>query len=43
MLAPLKELQRKTGMAVPIIIHNLGVVADIADRVVREKGSLVES
>ncbi|WP_296038593.1 ABC transporter ATP-binding protein [uncultured Agrobacterium sp.] len=43
-LALLKELQRETGMAVLIITHDLGVVAEIADRVVvMEKGVLVES
>lgn len=40
----LKELQRETGMAVLIITHDLGVVAEIADRVVvMEKGVLVEA
>ncbi len=43
-LALLKELQRETGMAVLIITHDLGVVAEIAGRVVvMEKGVLVES
>ena len=43
-LALLKELQRETGMAVLIITHDLGVVAEIADRVVVvEKGVLVEA
>ncbi|SMF34719.1 peptide/nickel transport system ATP-binding protein [Xaviernesmea oryzae] len=43
-LALLKELQRETGMAVIIITHDLGVVTEIADRVVvMEKGALVES
>uniref|UniRef100_UPI003100F889 ABC transporter ATP-binding protein n=1 Tax=Neorhizobium sp. EC2-8 TaxID=3129230 RepID=UPI003100F889 len=38
-LALLKELQRETGMGVLIITHDLGVVAEIADRVVvMEKG-----
>jgi peptide/nickel transport system ATP-binding protein len=42
-LALLKELQRETEMAVLIITHDLGVVAEIADRVVvMEKGVLVE-
>ncbi|WP_086998781.1 ABC transporter ATP-binding protein [Rhizobium sullae] len=43
-LALLKELQEETGMAVLIITHDLGVVAEIADRVVvMEKGVLVET
>ena len=43
-LALLKELQQETGMAVMIITHDLGVVAEIADRVVvMEKGQLVET
>lgn len=43
-LALLKELQRETGMAVLIITHDLGVVAEIADRVVvMERGVLVEA
>jgi peptide/nickel transport system ATP-binding protein len=43
-LALLKELQREIGMAVLIITHDLGVVAEIADRVVvMEKGVLVEA
>jgi peptide/nickel transport system ATP-binding protein len=43
-LALLKELQRETGMAVLIITHDLGVVSEIADRVVvMEKGRLVEA
>ncbi len=43
-LALLKELQEETGMAVMIITHDLGVVAEIADRVVvMEKGELVET
>lgn len=43
-LALLKELQRETGMAVLIITHDLGVVAEIADRVVvMENGVLVEA
>jgi peptide/nickel transport system ATP-binding protein len=43
-LALLKELQRETGMAVLIITHDLGVVSEIADRVVvMEKGALVEA
>jgi peptide/nickel transport system ATP-binding protein len=43
-LALLEELQEETGMAVLIITHDLGVVAEIADRVVvMEKGVLVEA
>nr|CAD6616945.1 ABC transporter ATP-binding protein [Rhizobium sp. Khangiran2] len=43
-LSLLKELQRETGMAVLIITHDLGVVSEIADRVVvMEKGVLVEA
>lgn len=43
-LSLLKELQRETGMAVLIITHDLGVVVEIADRVVvMEKGVLVEA
>ncbi|MBB4953562.1 peptide/nickel transport system ATP-binding protein [Agrobacterium vitis] len=43
-LALLKELQQETGMGVLIITHDLGVVAEIADRVVvMEKGVLVET
>ncbi|MGH6762618.1 MAG: dipeptide ABC transporter ATP-binding protein [Phyllobacterium sp.] len=43
-LALLDELQRETGMAILIITHDLGVVAEVADRVVvMEKGELVEA
>jgi oligopeptide transport system ATP-binding protein len=39
----LKELQRATGMAVIFVTHNLGVVAEIADRVmVMYAGRIVE-
>jgi peptide/nickel transport system ATP-binding protein len=42
-LALLEELQRETGMAVLIITHDLGVVAEIADRVVvMQHGQVVE-
>ncbi|MHC1551160.1 ABC transporter ATP-binding protein [Phyllobacterium sp. K27] len=43
-LSLLKELQAETGMGVLIITHDLGVVAQIADRVVvMEKGVIVEA
>ena len=39
----LKELQRNTGMAILLITHDLGVVAEIADRVaVMYAGQIVE-
>ena len=39
----LQELQRRTGMAIVFITHNLGVVAEIADRVmVMYAGRIVE-
>ncbi|RYY62678.1 MAG: ABC transporter ATP-binding protein [Chitinophagaceae bacterium] len=39
----IRELQQETGMAVIFITHDLGVVAEIADRtVVMYKGSIVE-
>ncbi|KRA97602.1 ABC transporter ATP-binding protein [Devosia sp. Root685] len=42
-LALLKELQAETGMALVLITHDLGVVAEIADRVVvMNKGEIVE-
>ncbi|WP_146586035.1 ABC transporter ATP-binding protein [Puniceibacterium confluentis] len=42
-LALLEELQRETGMALLIITHDLGVVAEIADRVVvMNAGEIVE-
>ncbi|HQZ11739.1 MAG TPA: ABC transporter ATP-binding protein [Devosia sp.] len=43
-LALLKELQRETGMALVLITHDLGVVAEIADRVVvMNRGEIVET
>jgi oligopeptide transport system ATP-binding protein len=40
----MKELQRKTGSSIILITHDLGVVADIADRVVvMYAGQVVES
>ncbi|MCO5732519.1 ABC transporter ATP-binding protein [Rhizobium sp. SSA_523] len=43
-LSLLKELQQEIGMGILIITHDLGVVAELADRVVvMEKGVLVES
>ncbi|GGD24725.1 dipeptide/oligopeptide/nickel ABC transporter ATP-binding protein [Microbacterium faecale] len=39
----LRSLQKKTGMAIMFVTHDLGVVADIASRaVVMEKGHIVE-
>jgi peptide/nickel transport system ATP-binding protein len=43
-LSLLKELQAETGMALVLITHDLGVVAEIADRVVvMNKGEIVET
>jgi len=43
-LALLKELQAETGMGLVLITHDLGVVAEIADRVVvMSKGEIVEA
>ena len=40
----LRDLQRESGMAVLIVTHNFGVVADLADRVsVMRSGSIIES
>jgi len=40
----LKELQRRTGMAIIFITHNLGLVAEIADRaLVMYAGEIVEA
>jgi peptide/nickel transport system ATP-binding protein len=42
-LSLLKELQRETGMAILLITHDLGVVAEVADRVaVMYAGQIVE-
>ncbi|SDX11393.1 ABC transporter ATP-binding protein [Roseicitreum antarcticum] len=43
-LTLLEDLQAETGMGLVLITHDLGVVADVADRVVvMEKGKIVES
>ena len=43
-LALLKELQEETGMGLLLITHDLGVVAEVADRVVvMNSGQIVES
>jgi peptide/nickel transport system ATP-binding protein len=43
-LSLLKELQAETGMGLVLITHDLGVVADIADRVVvMNQGEIVEA
>lgn len=43
-LALLKELQAETGMSLVLITHDLGVVAEIADRVVvMSQGEIVEA
>ncbi|MBM3597698.1 MAG: ABC transporter ATP-binding protein [Alphaproteobacteria bacterium] len=43
-IAHLKRLQRQTGMAILFITHNLGLVAEIADRaMVMYAGEIVES
>ncbi|SEK18313.1 dipeptide ABC transporter ATP-binding protein [Pacificibacter marinus] len=43
-LTLLHELQDETGMGLVLITHDLGVVADVADRlVVMEKGCIVET
>ncbi|MBI3778856.1 MAG: ABC transporter ATP-binding protein [Gammaproteobacteria bacterium] len=43
-LGLLKDLQKKTGMAILLITHDLGVVAEMADRVaVMYAGQIVES
>lgn len=43
-LSLLHELQQETGMGLVLITHDLGVVADIANRlVVMEKGRIVET
>ncbi len=42
-LALLKELQQQTGMAILLITHDLGVVAEVADRVaVMYAGQIIE-
>jgi ABC-type microcin C transport system duplicated ATPase subunit YejF len=40
----LKRLQRQTGMALWLITHDLGIVADVADRIaVMQRGKIVEA
>ncbi|MBU2981392.1 ABC transporter ATP-binding protein [Lentibacter algarum] len=43
-LGLLKDLQKETGMAIVLVTHDLGVVANMADKIaVMESGQIVES
>ena len=40
---PMKDLQQETGMAMILVTHDLGVVANMAEQVVMHKGRVMEA